>query len=170
VCEPGQVGEIVHTGSGTMLGYLGGEGDADKLRCLPASLGGGRAVFTGDSGFLDTNDFLHLVGRRDSMIKIAGNRVYPEEATEQLRSIASVRDAEVVVDQHEGAEPRLVAFVVSAGSHPAPPEQIRRLAAERLPSYLVPAEVRVVASLPRLANGKIDRGRLREDVAGDPRS
>ena len=79
-------GEVVHTGLGTMDGYLDGD-NHEKLR--PNPFRGPRdsnalAVFTGDYGYLDHDGYLFLRGRRDAMVKIAGNRVYPREIVEQL--------------------------------------------------------------------------------------
>ncbi len=161
-CLPNEVGEVVHVGLGTMLGYLGDGSNAEKIRDLPAELGGDRAVATGDYGFLDPDGYLFLKGRMDAMVKIAGNRVYPEEAADQLRALESVREAEVVAVTQEGADPRLIGFIVSDGTRDFTGESIRRLALSRLPAHMLPSEVLILPELPRLANGKIDRRALDE--------
>jgi acyl-coenzyme A synthetase/AMP-(fatty) acid ligase len=161
-CPANEVGEVVHVGLGTMLGYIGDVSGAEKIRALPEKLGGDRAVFTGDFGFLDDDGYLFLKGRMDAMVKIAGNRVYPEEAADQLRALAGVREAEVLAVIGEGSDPRLVGFVACDGAADSTGEQIRRLARERLPAHMLPSEVRILAALPRLANGKIDRRALDE--------
>jgi acyl-CoA synthetase (AMP-forming)/AMP-acid ligase II len=161
-CLPNEVGEVVHVGSGTMLGYLGDAANAQKIRPLPAELGGDRAVFTGDYGYLDPDGYLYLKGRMDAMVKIAGNRVYPEEAADQLREIAGVREAEVLAVARGGADPRLVAFVVCDGSRDLTSEGIRKLAVTRLPAHMLPSETVILSAMPRLANGKINRRALDE--------
>jgi acyl-CoA synthetase (AMP-forming)/AMP-acid ligase II len=175
-CAPDEVGEVVHVGLGTMLGYLDSasfaqraEGErrpsgvhAGKIRALPPELGGDRAVFTGDYGCLDADGYLFLKGRMDAMVKIAGNRVYPEEAADQLRALAGVREAEVVAVAREGGDPLLVAFVVSDGAHELTSESVRKLALARLPAHMLPSETQILPELPRLANGKIDRRALDE--------
>lgn len=165
-CRPGDVGEIVHIGLGTMLGYLGGAAGAPpKLRHLPAALGGELAVFTGDYGYLDDEGYLFLKGRRDGMIKISGNRVYPEEVAEQLRGLAAVREVEVLALDSAGSEPALVAFL-SLQPVRATEAEIRKAAADRLPPYMMPARFVFLNSIPRLANGKTDRVALADRLRG----
>ena len=162
-CPANEVGEVVHVGLGAMLGYLGGgSADAEKIRALPAELGGDRAIFTGDYGFLDPDGYLFLKGRMDAMVKIAGNRVYPEEAADQLRALDGVREAEVLAVAGDGADPRLVGFVVPDGSRELTSESVRALARSRLPAHMLPSETLVLSALPRLSNGKIDRRALAE--------
>ena len=54
----------------------------------------------------------------------------------------------------------LAAFVETSG--PAEVSDWRRIAAERLPEHMIPSRLVVLPGLPRLPNGKIDRGRLRD--------
>ena len=61
-------------------------------RTIPAR----KAVYTGDVGHLDEDGYLFLLGRRDSMLKIMGNRVYPDEVAAQLLALPGVLQAEVV--------------------------------------------------------------------------
>jgi acyl-CoA synthetase (AMP-forming)/AMP-acid ligase II len=163
-CHSHEEGEIVHTGLGTMLGYLDGDDGDRKLRPNPfcsnddaASI----AVYTGDLGYLDDAGYLHVNGRRDAMLKIAGNRVYPREIVEQAMTIAGVREAEVVGAKTSDGQTHLVAFVVATsgpGTSSAP--LLRRELAARLPSYMVPHEVVLVDAIPRTASGKPDRPAL----------
>ena len=153
-CNPEEQGEVVHTGLGTMLGYVGVASDA-KLRPLPAHLGGEIAVYTGDLGHLDADGYLFLKGRRDGMLKIFGNRVYPEEVAHHLESIPIVHEVEVVTSTFADADPHLTAWVVCRRQ--TTDSELRRAAAERLPSYMVPHRFVMVQRIPRLANGKADR-------------
>src|SRR5581483_5573714 len=97
--KPNEPGEVVHTGLGVMLGYLDGNDPEHKLRPNPyagpddpAPL----AIFTGDQGRLDEDGYLFLEGRRDDMVKIQGNRIYPNEVRDQLLAVPGVGLAEVV--------------------------------------------------------------------------
>ena len=152
----------MHVGLGAMLGYLGGPTDAEKIRALPAELGGERAIFTGDYGFLDADGYLFLKGRMDAMVKIAGNRVYPEEAADQLRALDGVREAEVLAGR--GGRRRPAPGRVRRARRLARAHQRvgATLARSRLPAHMLPSETLVLPELPRLANGKIDRRALDE--------
>ncbi len=155
---PEEHGEVVATGLGVMLGYLDGADPQRKLRDNPfrgADDPSPQAVFTGDFGYLDDAGYLYLLGRRDAMLKIQGNRVYPREVAAQLLALPGVLEAEVIGASLGGEGPSLVAFVVLRPGAPAAAD-LRRQAATRLPPYMVPSAVRALAAIPRTASGKPD--------------
>ena len=159
---PNQQGEVIHSGVGTMQGYLDSTSD-EKLRPNPFRGDDDQsefAVFTGDEGYIDDDGYLYLCGRRDAMLKINGNRVYPEEVAGLLLQIDGVLDAGVVGLKLTGESPRLVAFVVCDASadldEPAVIAQMNRIA----PTYMVPKHVQFKNSLPTTGNAKIDRQAL----------
>jgi acyl-coenzyme A synthetase/AMP-(fatty) acid ligase len=91
--EAGETGEVVHTGTGSMLGYLGADPTPTKLGENPwrsVDDPNPLAIFTGDLGRLDEEGYLYLLGRRDDLVKISGNRVYPSE---QSSSVTARPDA-----------------------------------------------------------------------------
>ena len=163
--SPDEVGEVVHTGLGTMVGYL--QGDSPNRRANPFRGAGDPnewAVFTGDAGHLDANGFLFIHGRQDGMLKISGNRVYPEEVLNQLLTIEDVAEADVIGQPTETGDVRLVAVVT--------PESIDVSAVKRklmtlVPAYMVPRTIVAMAHLPRTANGKIDRPLLKSMFNAD---
>jgi acyl-CoA synthetase (AMP-forming)/AMP-acid ligase II len=155
-------GEVVHTGLGVMLGYLDGNDPQNKLRPNPfagpddpAPL----AVFTGDQGHLDEEGYLFLSGRQDDMVKIQGNRIYPNEVRDQLLALPGVGLAEVVAVK-SAEQTRLVAFVIPSVGAALQGPAVQRQLAGRAPSYMVPELVVVKEGLPRTASGKPDRPAL----------
>lgn len=155
---PGTTGEIVHTGLGTMTGYLGDALPAENLRPNPFAGPGdlhAHAVFTHDYGYLDEDGFLYVVGRRDAMVKVNGNRVYPAEAARALIGLDGVLDAEVVAIERDG-ETNLVALVVLADPSDRALSDLKRALRSRLASYLLPKWYVSLPSLPRTENGKPD--------------
>jgi len=165
----GEAGEVVHLGTGTMLGYLGGQGDATKLRRdedrtrpdADSSNGDARwRLHTGDFGVLDPNGFLILRGRRDDMVKIDGNRVYPSEVAALLTGLAGVATAEVIVFETAG-QLALAAFVVPNHGEQLESARLRAQLQQRAPGYLVPEQIHVLASMPTTLSGKPDRVHLR---------
>lgn len=169
IARAGEIGEIVHEGTGTMLGYLDGSHVAEKLRSPPRRVlsgEGARAVYTGDLGFCDDEGRVFLVGRRDELVKIDGNRVYPLEVQRLVAALPGVEAAEVVAVRDD-ASTRLAAFVVLAsGAEMETFEEttevgaLQRLFRERAPSYMVPSAWEVLATLPRTPSGKPDRAAL----------
>lgn len=158
LAAPGEHGEVVATGLGVMLGYLDGADEQNKLRDNPfrgSEDTNATAIYTGDVGYVDGDGYLYLLGRRDAMLKIMGNRVYPGEVAAQLVALPGVEQAEVVgVERGEGG-PRLYAFVVLDRYAPAP-DELRRQMASRVPAYMVPAAVFTMEAIPRTASGKPD--------------
>jgi acyl-CoA synthetase (AMP-forming)/AMP-acid ligase II len=160
---PHEVGEIVHTGMGVMQGYLDGDDPQNKVRPNPffgPDDDASWAVFTGDQGYLDEDGYLYLVGRRDEMLKVSGNRIYPREISDQLAAIDGVAEAEVVGVKRDDDETHLVAFVVRESRSAMQPMMICRALALRVPSFMVPKHMVILSALPRTANGKPDRQAL----------
>lgn len=166
-CHAEEEGEIVHTGLGTMLGYLGGQDPEHKLRPNPFCAEGDPAplaVYTGDLGHLDAAGYLYVHGRRDGMLKVSGNRVYPKEVSNQLTAIAGLIEAEVIGAKGEDGVTQLFGFVtLAAGAALTPPAILRALAA-RVPSYMVPREIVILPAMPRTASGKPDRPALAQQA------
>jgi acyl-CoA synthetase (AMP-forming)/AMP-acid ligase II len=57
---------------------------------------------------------------------------------------------------------RIHALVVPVGTAPLNADEILRRCALRLPAYMLPKSVEILASLPRTPNGKTDYRSLRE--------
>ncbi len=172
-CDVAEVGEVVHTGLGVMMGYLGDTDGSTKLRPNPfqgTDDPAPFAVFTGDMGYLDSEGFLFLKGRRDTMVKVMGNRVYPQEVTNQIVTIPGVRDAVVVGVTQADGQTRLVAFLTAAPGVDVPASAVRRMLSAKLPAFMIPKEIVFVGHLPRTPSGKVDERRLVEGLppAGSP--
>lgn len=162
----GQVGEVVHCGTGTMSGYLGDpEATAQKLRPAPALTGSDRpVVFTGDMGVLDADGYLRLHGRRDMMIKTSGYRVYPSEIENQLLGHPQVLEAAALGLPDPELGQRVVAVLVPRSSGSGFLESVLTHARSTLPPYMVPGHFSVRSALPRSATGKIRYGDLRREL------
>jgi hypothetical protein len=69
----------------------------------------------------------------------------------------------------DGADRRLVGYVVGAGGDVPPPAgELRAWLAERLPGYLVPEAIVRLDELPLNGSGKLDRARLPRPSAARP--
>lgn len=167
LARPGERGEVVVSGLGLMMGYLGDEDTATKLRPNPfrgKEDGSAWAVYSGDLGFLDEQGYLHIEGRMDDMLKILGNRVYPQEIRAEILAVEGVQEAEVLPLKDPNGQSKLAAFVVTSGSSQLDAGTLRRQVAERVPSYMLPEIFRFYDRLPRTLNGKVDRTALVNDV------
>ncbi|WP_433337841.1 MFS transporter [Spirillospora sp. CA-294931] len=155
---PGEVGEIWISGPPVALGYLNAREAGRFVRAADGTV----SYRTGDRGrFLPTGD-LEIVGRVDNQVKIRGYRVELKEVEAALLAAPWVTGAVVHLDE-DADEPRLVGCVTTGGeTGPA----TRAFVRERLPEYMVPAEVVVLPSLPFGPNGKLDRSELKARLAG----
>jgi non-ribosomal peptide synthetase component F len=143
-------GEILISGAGLALGYLG------DPELTAARFAGGR-YRTGDRGVLDDDGLLHFRGRVDRQVKIRGHRIEPAEIEAAAGGLAGVRSCAVVpVPGAAGGFDRLALFFV--GSVAAP--EVRRRLRAVLPPYAIPDTVRQVDAMPVTANGKADERAL----------
>lgn len=146
----GGVGELYIGGAGVGLGYYGDpDATARSFVALPGCEG--RWYKSGDLVRLRTGGLLDFVGRRDGQVKLRGYRIETGEIEAALMRQPGVAQALV---RKEGEA--LAAYVEPVAGTPLQPETLRRALAERLPAYMVPSFVGVLARLPRNASGKID--------------
>jgi len=153
----GTVGELLVGGAGVARGYWRRE-ELTRERFAHPRISRGRRVYrTGDLVRWGSDGTLHFVGRADFQVKLRGHRIELGEVEATLRTAAGVLDAVVLRREDRPDHPRLVGYVTGYGVQPA---AVRRLAAGRLPAYMVPADVVVLPELPRTPNGKVDRKAL----------
>lgn len=119
---------------------------------------------TGDIGFLDAQGYLHVSGRKKTMVKSGGISVFPEEIEETLRGHVNVADVAVVgVHSAEWGE-AAKAFVVLKQGTACDAASLINFCKESLAPYKAPKFVEFVSTLPRTGLGKIDRAKLEEIV------
>lgn len=166
--EPGEQGEVVHTGLGVMLGYLNSQAPDEKRRPNPFfGLGDDSpfAIFTGDQGCLDDQGFLYLAGRQDDMVKVAGHRIHLGELAAEMGRIPGVLAAEAFALPVADADPVLAVFVQADGREAAlTRQQLSAEAARRLPTYMQPRWIQMCTSFPLTASGKPDRQAMRAEA------
>ncbi len=159
VTAAGEEGELVHCGPLVAQGYWRDpERTAERFRPAPAaSRYGGTAVWSGDRARREADGLLYFAGRRDEMIKSAGNRISPQEIEEAaLASGLAVEAAAFgVADAKLG---QAVHLVVRGGGDE---EGLRAALRRDRPNFMQPQAIRWVETMPLNPNGKIDRAALR---------
>lgn len=163
----GEPGELVHAGPLVAQGYWRDPArTAERFRPAPAwSRLGGTAAWSGDTVRRDADGLLYFVGRDDEMIKTSGNRVSPTEIEEAAYATGAVAEAVAlgVADARLGQAILLVASPAAATSAEEAEATLRGAMAAALPAYMLPKTIVWQAMLPRNANGKLDRSRLRQE-------
>lgn len=153
--EPGVVGEILVRDSTVFLGYW------NRPDATAAAIDADGWLHTGDVGVVDESGVVRLVGRMKEMFKSGGYNVYPTEIENVLGSHDMVRQVAVVERPDPLWSESGVAFVVPIRPGSLNSEDLRQYLRERLANYKIPKAVVFVESLPLVANGKVDKVKLR---------
>lgn len=153
----GEVGELLVSGPNVFAGYW--NLPEATAAAFVADADGTRWYRSGDLATYDTeHDVYRIVGRLKELIITGGFNVYPREIENEIDRYPNVV-ASAVVGMPDAARGELpIAFVEVRGDFDG--EALLAYLRERLASFKVPREVRVVDALPRNAMGKIEKGRL----------
>ncbi|WP_102143201.1 class I adenylate-forming enzyme family protein [Mycobacterium hubeiense] len=120
---------------------------------------------TGDIGRFDHRGLLYLVDRKKNVIITGGENVYSPEVEEVLGGLDGVAACAVVGAPDEKWGEAVCAVVVPAAGATLTLEAIQDFVRARLAGYKVPRRLLVVDELPVLVSGKVDKKRLRAEVA-----
>ncbi len=169
IAADNEEGELVHCGPLVAHGYWQDpERSAERYRPAPkGSRYGGVAVWSGDRVRRDVDGLLYFVGRRDAMIKSAGNRISPQEVEEAALATGLVAEAVAlgVADARLGQAVHLVVRA-APGTSDAQAELPKKLMKE-LPNFMQPKVIHWRAAMPIGPNGKIDRNGLAAELAAE---
>ncbi|HEX8756399.1 MAG TPA: AMP-binding protein [Steroidobacteraceae bacterium] len=120
---------------------------------------------TGDLALIDESGYLTITGRAKDLIKSGGEWINPREIEDIIGSLPQVGLAAVVgrPDPKWGERPVLIV----EARKPQTIERETLLAALRgkVPDWWLPEEVVLLEKMPLAATGKIDKKRLRADLA-----
>lgn len=167
----GEVGEIAVRGDAVFDGYF------DDPDMTAAILRDGW-LLTGDTGYLDEDGELFVLGRKRALIKRAGALVLPREIEEAVDQVQGVRFSAVigyVLDHDLGNEEVIV--VAEVRPEAAASDELSARIAKNVEAAtskavgFVPSDVVLVRpkAIPRTRNGKIRHTELKRIYAEDLR-
>jgi len=162
-------GRDVEPGSGE-IGLLAVKGmvpvgyykDPEKSAATFKVIDGTRYSIPGDYATVEPDGTLKVLGRGSVCINTGGEKVFPEEVEEALKTHPAVRDAAVVGVPDEKWGEAITAVVVPQPEAKVDDAELIAHVKGRLAAYKAPKRVIVVDSLGRSPAGKLDYPGLRE--------
>ncbi|HEV2530994.1 acyl-CoA synthetase [Phenylobacterium sp.] len=130
--------------------------DAEKSDKTFKTLEGQRWSVPGDWAEVNADGTLKLLGRGSVCINTGGEKVFPEEVEEALKTHPEVRDAVVVGIPDARFGERICAVVEPAGAAELTLAAMAEHVRASLAGYKAPRELVVVESIGRAPNGKVD--------------
>jgi len=152
--EPGS-GEIgrVAVGGYQPIGYYK---DPEKTAATFIEFEGKRYSCPGDYAMVEADGHLTLLGRGSVVINTGGEKVFPEEVEEVLKTHPAVRDAVAVGVPDEKFGEVVAAVVEAADDEDVPADQLIAHVRTKLANYKAPKYVFRVQTIGRAPNGKVD--------------
>jgi acyl-CoA synthetase (AMP-forming)/AMP-acid ligase II len=165
--EPGS-GETgrVAVGGHQPIGYYK---DPDKTAATFVTVGDKRYSIPGDFATVEADGSITLLGRGSVCINTGGEKVFPEEVEEVLKTHDHVRDAVAVGVPDEKFGEAITAVVELAPDTELDEADVIAHVKANLASFKAPKRVLAVDTIGRAPNGKVDYKRLRrfaEDTLG----
>ena len=157
---PGTMGRIARGGL-IPRGYWK---DPVKSAATFPEIAGKRYSIPGDFAIIEADGSFTLLGRGSQCINTGGEKVFPEEVEETLKTHPAIDDALVfgLPDEKWG---QCVTAVVEAHAD-VDVEELRAHVRQHLAGYKTPKTVHIVSKVPRAPNGKADYAAAKAMVAG----
>ena len=167
----GDGNRLVEPGSGE-IGRVGIKGrvpvgyykDPEKSAATFPEIDGVRYSIPGDHATIDADGTIQLLGRGSAVINTGGEKVFPEEVEEVLKTHASVRDAVAVGIPDERFGEAVTAVVELEPGATLDEESVIAHVKQALAGYKAPKRVLQVDTIGRAANGKVDYRRLKGEA------
>ena len=159
----GETGFIARTGNTPVVYY----NDPVKTPETFQSIDGVLWAISGDAGRLDADGMITMFGRGSTCINSGGEKIFPEEVEEALRTHPAIFDA-VVAGQKDDRWGERVIGVVSRRPNMAEPslDEVKAHLADKLAGYKIPKALIWVDDVKRSPAGKQDYRWAKEMAAG----
>jgi fatty-acyl-CoA synthase len=161
-CVPrGERGELCTRGYSVMLGYW------DNDQATREAIDAARWMHTGDLAVMRDDGYVSIVGRIKDMIIRGGENVYPREIEEFLYTHPDITDVQVfgVPDDRYGEA--VAAWIQTRAGSTLDVDELREFCRGQIASFKIPAHVRFVEEFPMTVTGKIQKFKMRDQMAAE---
>jgi acyl-CoA synthetase (AMP-forming)/AMP-acid ligase II len=122
-------------------------------------------LVTGDVAAIDPEQYLLIADRSKDLIKSGGEWISSVDLENHIVGLAGVAQAAVVAQPHPKWDERPVALVVLSPGAPVSTEQVLAHCASKFARWQLPDDVLFVEALPLTSTGKLDKKRVRAELA-----
>ena len=156
---PGEVGVLEVRGENVFAGYWQmPEKTAEELR-------ENGFFITGDLARIDSDGYVHIVGRGKDLIISGGYNIYPKEVELLLDTQPGVLESAVVAAPHPDFGEGVVAVLVAKPGETVDCEAIEHAIRDEIARFKQPKYYAVFEELPRNTMGKVQKNLLRDQFA-----
>lgn len=157
----GQEGEICVSGPAILLGYYGDE-KATRL-----AIDDRGRLHTGDLGYLDEDNYLHISGRIKDIIIRNGVNLSPAKIEAAIRSVPGVDQVIVVGVQHEMLGEAPCALVIPQPGCSLTAEELKKQLLTRIHKNEIPIAFHFGNEIPLNPTGKPNKQKIKEIFRGE---
>lgn len=150
----GMRGELIICGDQVGRGYVN---LPDKTAAAFFTHDGIRAYHSGDLAAWTEDGEIRIFGRIDNQIKLRGFRIELDEIEKVMSEYPGISGSAVAVRKINGTE-YLIGYYTEKDSIAA--DSLKVFMQEKLPEYMVPSVLMLMAEMPMTSNGKVDRKAL----------
>jgi fatty-acyl-CoA synthase len=154
----GEIGRVAVRGY-VPVGYYK---DPEKSAATFVTIDGDRYSMPGDYAMVEADGGLTLLGRGSVCINTGGEKVFPEEVEEVLKTYPGIRDAVAVGVPDDTYGEAITAVVEAEVGQSLDEDKVIDHVKSQLASYKAPKRVLTVATIGRGPNGKVDYKRLKQ--------
>ncbi len=154
-------GELCLSGAQLTSGYLKNP-EKNKEAFFTLDLNGTAEIFyrTGDICYIDEDGDFMYSGRLDNQVKIQGFRVELSEIEHYAREFMKNANAVALTSQNSSGNTLIHLFVENFNIT----DDLLAFLKTKLPTYMIPNEIRIIGVFPLNVNGKTDRNALKKQI------
>ena len=154
-CSAGEPGELLVRGETVMRGYW------KRPDATANAFTRDGFLRTGDIGYLDSDGYCFIAGRKDDLIIRGGVNISPRELEEAILEHPAVGEVAVVGLPDPEFGQIAAAVVVARTNAMLDREEVLAFCRKRLARHKIPSRVVIADQLPRNPTGKVNKGELR---------